>query len=503
MAATTVPPGVQTLLEILVGNDWPEGNPDDLRYLATGWRDAETAVNDIVALVVSASAAVDRGVTGQTGAAFHAYADDLTRGAEPYLPAIADACEALAGALEAMALEIETLRIEIIGMLVALAVEIAIAVAMSFFTFGASEAAIPAEMALTRAVIVRFIRKAIIRLVAHVVDSELQQVGWDLVAQLDEMRRGHRPGGIDWGEVGKAATAGAVGALVGFGTGGLGKGIGKGLTKGGGKLLGDAFPTKLFDGSTPKGFRNNLTKFGAGAPFAALWGAASGTAEAAAQDAAMGNAPGSDVTYGAMNGAFGGIKGKGLSTLNPHDFGSLSPGKYLDDYGQKAGDKLFGGDPAGGSGGRSAGGTVTTYENGARITTTADGSTITWPDGVRGESAAPGETGTVHWGDGSTTTHLGEGIRVDSAPGGTETVHWGDGTSTSTLADGTKVESTADGTATVHWGDGTTTVTRPDGIWIATAPDGTETVHWGDGTTTVNQPEAVPTADDITRILNP
>ncbi|MER5604399.1 hypothetical protein [Streptomyces sp. NPDC002265] len=124
-------------------------------------------------------------------------------------------------ALEKAALEIETLRIEIIGMLVTLAIEIAVDLAMAPFTFGASEAAIPVQMAATRVVTVTLIRKTLIRPATHKADSELQQVSWALLAQLVEMGK-HERGSIDSSELARSAISGAVGGAVGFGAGSLG-----------------------------------------------------------------------------------------------------------------------------------------------------------------------------------------------------------------------------------------------------------------------------------------
>jgi hypothetical protein len=138
MAEQTVPAQVQTLLQVLVGNDWPEGNPDDLRRMATAWRTTATDLGTLDSSARTAFGYVDKGITGETQVAFHAFADQLTQDGNGYLPTLAAICGALGDALDNMALQVETLRIEIIGMLVALAVEIAIDVALSFFTFGAS-----------------------------------------------------------------------------------------------------------------------------------------------------------------------------------------------------------------------------------------------------------------------------------------------------------------------------------------------------------------------------
>ncbi|MEU6270444.1 WXG100 family type VII secretion target [Saccharopolyspora shandongensis] len=73
MAATDVSPGVQDLLEVLVGNDWPEGNPDDLRAMATSWRDGAELVNGAVDLVNKRAAQVALALQGETAESFRAF----------------------------------------------------------------------------------------------------------------------------------------------------------------------------------------------------------------------------------------------------------------------------------------------------------------------------------------------------------------------------------------------------------------------------------------------
>jgi hypothetical protein len=56
MAQENVPAGVETLLQILVGNDWPEGNEGDLRAMAEGWSGLGTQLSGSITEAVTAAA---------------------------------------------------------------------------------------------------------------------------------------------------------------------------------------------------------------------------------------------------------------------------------------------------------------------------------------------------------------------------------------------------------------------------------------------------------------
>jgi hypothetical protein len=103
MAAHEVPPEVQRLLEILVGNDWPEGNEGDLRSMATGWRDLATRLQTITDDAQTASAYVARGVSGPVLSAFESFIDPIVA-EDGYLAGLETTCAGLADALDAMAL---------------------------------------------------------------------------------------------------------------------------------------------------------------------------------------------------------------------------------------------------------------------------------------------------------------------------------------------------------------------------------------------------------------
>ncbi|MEV6233745.1 hypothetical protein AB0L88_38385 [Saccharopolyspora shandongensis] len=323
MAATDVPDDVQRLLEVLVGNDWPEGDPDELRAMAAGWREAAEHLGDVVDFVNKGAAQVSLALTGETAESFRAFIAPFL-GDEGYVRQMVLAASGFANALDGMALEIETLRIIIIQLLVILAFDIAALIAAAVVAFGASTALIPVRMAATRTTLTAFLRKAIIEVLAHVASSVFDQVGVTFFAQFIQICQGKRKS-FDGGMLAIAAQNGAVGGAVGIGAGALGNTI----KVGGAKALNGKVPgTHLFDGSAANTWKGATARFGANLPVLAAWGSAVGAAEAAAQDAASGAS--GDEVYGAENGALIGAVDAGRGAYNPQGKFSTSAGVYLD-----------------------------------------------------------------------------------------------------------------------------------------------------------------------------
>jgi hypothetical protein len=321
VAAHNVPPEVQRLLEILVGNDWPEGNEGDLRAMAAGWRDLAGRMQRITEDAQTAAASVAQGVTGQVLGAFESSISPIIS-ENGYLAGLTTTCAGLADALESVALEIETLRILIIEQLIFLAAQIAADIAAAAFTFGESLTLIEPEMLATRAFVTMLIRKTIVVLVTHLTESVANQTVTTFTAQFIEFCQGRRSS-FDAGQIALAAQNGAIGGAVGFGLGNLG-----GFAKTGfGKLTQHRIPIPATGASVP-GAVNSFANGAVKTSFDVGWGAASGAAEAAAQDAAVGGS--GDEVFGAENGAFSGGRDRFHSTVNPHDTFSVSAGHYLD-----------------------------------------------------------------------------------------------------------------------------------------------------------------------------
>jgi hypothetical protein len=323
VAATEVPDEVQRLLEVLVGNDWPEGNPDDLRVMAGQWRATAQTLAAVPVLVREGAARADRGMRGPAGEAFRAFIAPFID-EDGYLDGLHKACLGMAEALDAMAVQIEMLRLIIIELLVILAIQIAAEIAAAPYTFGASLANIAVHMTATRAAVVTVIRQAVIGLVSHLAASLLAQVGVVFLAQFILICQ-KKLSGFSAQEFRAAAVNASVGGTVGLGMGALGN-----LAKvGAAKSLREALPAaRFFDGSAPTTWKSAGTRFSVNAPLDIGWGAATGVAEAAAQDAATGLS--GDEVYGALNGAFTGARDTAHNAFNPHSTFSTNPAFYLD-----------------------------------------------------------------------------------------------------------------------------------------------------------------------------
>ena len=186
-----MPPELQNLLMILVGNKWPTGDETALRAEAVAWREAAVAIRSCVEQVVTVKRLVDQGLEGRTRQAFDDYVSVLTgttsNDESAILPALGRCCDSAADSLEELANEIETLRVTIIGCLTVLLVQLMIDAAL--FLFGGAEKA-AVDIAAARVSLLVVLRRASVTVVARVAESLLAQVGFTLLAQIIEQSQG-------------------------------------------------------------------------------------------------------------------------------------------------------------------------------------------------------------------------------------------------------------------------------------------------------------------------
>ena len=323
MAEHDVPEGVERLLEILVGNDWPAGSEGDLVSMAAAWNNLATQVTGkVIPDVQTAAASASAGLGEPSRDAFDTYIDSLV-GPDGYMAGLAQTCVGLADSCTQMAVEISTLRTLIIESLILLAVQIAIDIYEAFFTGGASLLQIAPQMIATRISIMTLIRQTIIRLTSHMAESVANQVVMTVIAQGIADARHHAH--FDAGQVALAAENGAIGGGVGFGMGVLGKGLGSASKKGLGALGIHLAVPRALTNHVPE----NLVDFAGKTVLSAGWGAASGAAEAAAQDASSHSS--GDEIAGAENGMFGGLGGRMHEILNPNGKFPVTIGPPIDE----------------------------------------------------------------------------------------------------------------------------------------------------------------------------
>ena len=241
----------QDLLELLVGERWPNGDEGAMRSLASAWTDAANQLEEIRQTASAAAAQVSeycKGANGETFQSFWSASFDDGKSSWPSgvapaaLPFAVKFCQSMASALNAGATQIETTKDTIMGNIAILVATVAPQIAAGFFDFGATDATALGEIAVDRTVIESILEGAktlITEAVEQAIEQGLMQAELNFAIQFKEVAEGHASG-IDWGQVEGAGIAGAEG-------GALGAGFGFGLGKVGGKMLGKDFGTTVAD----------------------------------------------------------------------------------------------------------------------------------------------------------------------------------------------------------------------------------------------------------------
>lgn len=296
-------------LHWVVGADWPEGDEDAMRRMADAWRGLGTAVGTAGS---DGDAAVGRILTAldsADGVRFDRAWSVYSGGGEAYLTELSEACEALAKLCEGTAEEIEYAKYTFLVMLVILAIDIIVMLALAVETLGATLVEIGVEEAITQLTIREIAGQVVERIAARAVEKaagagvrELalgaakefgKGVAPDLVAQTAMLADGHENGGWNFARTGQAVGGAAVDATVGFGADRFGE-----------------------TGLGSRVFADNL--FGQ-----SVKGAATGAVSGAASPLFGGELPAwQDVAQGATSGAFGGAVGYGRETVEQYRWSS-------------------------------------------------------------------------------------------------------------------------------------------------------------------------------------
>ncbi len=307
-----VPPQLQNLLMVVVGNKWPTGDETALRREAAAWREAAHAIRACAQDVAEVHRRVGAGLEGSTREAIDTFLIKLAGKAGDsggaVLPLIARSCEEAADALDALANEIQTLRIVIIGAVAVLFVQLT--VDLTVFALFGGPALAAARITATRVLCLAFLRRAIIHALTRIGESVLAQVGFTLLAQVIQLAQHHRRS-LDGAQLRVAAVNGAVGGAVGFGAGLAGGALARGVSRG-------ARPAGW--GARGQGAAQLVGQGG--------FGSLAGMAEGAAQDAVFGLS--GDWVAGAANGSFNGVWGARHTAMNPGNLGSISPADHLE-----------------------------------------------------------------------------------------------------------------------------------------------------------------------------
>ncbi|MBR7825149.1 hypothetical protein KDK95_02440 [Actinospica sp. MGRD01-02] len=246
----------QDLLELLVGERWPNGDEGAMRSLASAWTDAASQLDEIRQTASAAAQRVGEYCQGANADALKSFwsanFDDgqtsWPAGVAPAaLPFAVQFCKAMASALTAGANQIETTKDMIMGNIAILVATVTPQIAAGFFDFGATDATAVAEVLADRTVMQALLDGAkdlIVEMVEQAIEQGLMQAELAFVIQFKEVMEGHA-GSIDWGQVEQAGISGAEG-------GAMGAAFGFGIGKAGGRIFGEDFG-KSFAGRAAAG----------------------------------------------------------------------------------------------------------------------------------------------------------------------------------------------------------------------------------------------------------
>lgn len=189
--AVTVPPEVDWLLDILVGQSWPQGDEDALRRCAQAWMDAMLAVggladhSDLTSMRVHANA---EAASADDFKKFwdHYISNDANLTGTGTFPGLFGQFEEQAKALVGQANEVEYTKLIIVITLILTAIQIAWAIASAVMTLGGSLTEIPFAMLIGRQCVVaalgRFVQMALMMIVPDLIAQGVllaQNRGWD------------------------------------------------------------------------------------------------------------------------------------------------------------------------------------------------------------------------------------------------------------------------------------------------------------------------------------
>ncbi|MFC3995815.1 hypothetical protein ACFOVU_07810, partial [Nocardiopsis sediminis] len=204
-----LPEGLRNLFYGLTGTKWFTADETMLRALAdvldrTGMR----LESELPPLITSTKRRVRSAFESKAADYFDSSIDRFTSGNTNYVKASADASHQLADFVREAANQVEYTKGMIIGQLIQLAMEIAWAIAMSKWTFGASLTMIPIFKRIASLAIQRLLNFLFNTLVTHLVVSVAFAMIMDQLIQRLQIAQGNRKGNDN--DLSKAAGVGGV-----------------------------------------------------------------------------------------------------------------------------------------------------------------------------------------------------------------------------------------------------------------------------------------------------
>lgn len=170
--AMTLPPELVWVFN-LVGVSWPEINEDDVHKAASELRTIAQKLDSDTGDAKKSSQKMLQNNSSESLKKFEKLSSKLS---DEHLPKLQEGMGLLADGLDASAGLVVGLKVAAIAELVALAAEIIADQAAAPFTFGASEAAIPAEIAATRVIMKRVFKEAVDAVEGTIMDIVMGEV---------------------------------------------------------------------------------------------------------------------------------------------------------------------------------------------------------------------------------------------------------------------------------------------------------------------------------------
>ncbi|MEU6174060.1 hypothetical protein ABZ832_19330 [Streptantibioticus parmotrematis] len=241
-----LPPELDWVAKLAVGQDWPDADEDKLRALGEAWDDAAQQLGEISREISPIATGVLQNISGAVADEFSSFTQQL----QSNLPDMAQAAGQLGELGKNTGLQVEYTKYMIIAQLIWLAVEIA------ELAFWAPEA-IPAMVTGVR-LIVRMLLK---RLLTSIATGVAFMVGMDAVIQGIQFLKGDRTH-WDTSSTLQALEGGAIGGAIGGVFSGLGSAfapkfagslIGKGLIGGASSVVTTEVMSEIFGGDTDFG----------------------------------------------------------------------------------------------------------------------------------------------------------------------------------------------------------------------------------------------------------
>lgn len=266
-----LPGQLRWVADMVLGQDWPEGDETAMRRLGDSWSTASTDLDELTEaaakIVYDALACIE----GDT----HDALEEFWRKIEEAFDQVSTLAAQLGEALDVDALNIEYTKLSIIAALIILAAEVTAALIAASLTFGATTPGIVVAQLATKAAIKMLLKQLLLKLLQGAIvgaaEGALKGYFTDLAVQSIQINKGDRTT-MDLGLTHTAVTTGGVegffaGAIGGSVTGSVGKGDGiagalnpGGISRAAG--LTSAFTTDLALGLEGRKFANELNDIG-------------------------------------------------------------------------------------------------------------------------------------------------------------------------------------------------------------------------------------------------